>query len=165
MEPDNSRRGGYLIWLAEDIGGIVKRMVIDYLLNQPANPQTGGNSNTGKNRFKMAALYSHGRGKYATDIQRRVICRSFASRCELHFLPHTRYNSLGKNGERPLVWNGLPLPLSPYHQLRQLAPMVFVTDSTRIAIGFHPSPSPMAQSSSDSRLRPQAGDMTTDPRL
>lgn len=154
MDSDNQARP-VLDRMAEDIGGIVKRSDIDYLLKQPANPQTGGNSNTGKN--DQIAFYSQVEGYAPTVTQSHLSLIAY----RVNSTPtSTRYNRLERLA-KGLIWNGQATPAPTVPPTPTVVPMVFLPIPLASPLAS-PLPSPMPVPS-PTPAWPQTGNMAADP--
>lgn len=153
MDSDNQARP-VLDRVAEDIGGMVKRSDVDYLLKQPANPQTGS-GNTGKN--DQIAFYSQVEGYSPTTSQSHLSLVAYRVNSTTTSPRYNRLERLAKG----LIWNGQAPPAPTVPPTPTVVPMVFIPIPLASPLAS-PLPSPMPIPA-PTPAWPQAGDMTTDP--
>lgn len=158
MDSDNQARP-VLDRMAEDISGIVKRSDIDYLLKQPANPQTGS-SNTGKN--DQIAFYSQVEGYSPSTSQSHVSMVAYRINSDTTSAAYNKLERLAK----ALIWNGqvltpTPIPIPAPPPTPTIVPMVFLPIPLASPLAA-PLPSPMPNPA-PTPAWPQAGNMAADP--
>ena len=151
MDSDNQARP-VLDRMAEDIGGMLKRSDIDYLLKQPANPQAGS-GNTGKN--DQIAFYSQVEGYSPTTSQSHLSVVGYRVNSTSTSPRYNRLERLAKG----LIWNGQSVPTPPPGSPTPM-PIVFLPIPLASPLAS-PLPSPMP-TPSPAPAWPQAGNMATD---
>ncbi len=157
MDSDNQARP-VLDRMAEDIGGMVKRSDIDYLLKQPNNPQTGS-GNTSKN--DQIAFYTQVEGYAPTTTQSHLSLVAY----RIYFpsptpSPCPNCNKLERLA-KGLIWNGQASPPPTVPPTPTVVPMVFLPIPLASPLAS-PLPSPMPIPS-PAPAWPQAGNMLIDP--
>ena len=133
--------------MATDIARMVKRSDVDYLLKQPANPQTGG---PGVGSNDQIAFYSEVPGYYpATGAQSPVSLVAYRVNAKTTSGNYQKVERLGKG----LVWNGVSTTATDSPVLFLPVPLASPLPS--------PLPSPMP-SAVPTPAWPQAGSSTLD---